>query len=110
MEINTIVLDGHNVITIDTTVAKNLTLLKIDLNLRQQKLIFWNWLEETQQILATYDSSTSVHFKSCKNLTQLLAGNYNLKFNRNSLQIISNKCMVFIADNEITESSNDNDS
>lgn len=76
-EINTIILDGHRVDSIDATVAKNMALLNMDLNMRHQTLIFWNWLEDTQHVLAAYDPSISVHFKSCEKFTHLFTGEAN---------------------------------
>ncbi|KAF7391863.1 hypothetical protein HZH68_011406 [Vespula germanica] len=66
-----VIIDGRNVLRIDATVAKNLTLLHVDLETRQQKLIFWNWSEEMKSILTNYDSSLSLSFKNCGSILQI---------------------------------------
>ncbi|XP_043482167.1 sodium-independent sulfate anion transporter-like isoform X1 [Leptopilina heterotoma] len=59
-----VILDGRNVTRIDTTVAKNLTLLHMDLEMRKQKLILWKWCDEAKKTLTCYDSETANLFRS----------------------------------------------
>ncbi|XP_043502293.1 sodium-independent sulfate anion transporter-like [Polistes fuscatus] len=66
-----VIIDGCNVLRIDSTVAKNLALLHIDLEARRQKLIFWNWSEKLQNILTNYDSSLSLSFNNCGSIPQI---------------------------------------
>lgn len=68
---NTVVLDGHNVISIDATVAKNLSLLHSDLEQRNQKLIFWNWSENARKTLVGFDGSIDSRFRTVGNLFEL---------------------------------------
>ncbi|XP_051175949.1 sodium-independent sulfate anion transporter-like isoform X2 [Leptopilina boulardi] len=69
-----VVLDGRNVTRIDTTVAKNLTLLNMDLEARRQKLILWKWCDEAKKTLTCYDSETASLFRSCT-LSQIFSDN-----------------------------------
>ncbi|XP_033211219.1 sodium-independent sulfate anion transporter-like isoform X2 [Belonocnema kinseyi] len=68
-----VVLDGRNVTRIDATVAKNLTLLHMDLVARRQKLILWNWCEEPRKTLTSYDSETASLFRSSGSLGQIFS-------------------------------------
>ncbi|XP_011253110.1 sodium-independent sulfate anion transporter isoform X1 [Camponotus floridanus] len=66
-----VIVDGRNVLRIDTTVAKNLALLVSDLATRNQKLIFWNWSEDAKQTLICYDPSLAAYCKSSDSIIQL---------------------------------------
>ncbi|XP_031788537.1 uncharacterized protein LOC100117667 isoform X4 [Nasonia vitripennis] len=68
---NIIVLDGRNIIGIDATVAKNLSLLNLDLESKKQRLIFWNWCENARKTLVAFDSSTDSHFRTFGDLVEL---------------------------------------
>ncbi|XP_023247261.1 sodium-independent sulfate anion transporter-like isoform X1 [Copidosoma floridanum] len=68
-----VIIDGQNVNEIDTTVAKNLSLLLSDLEARQQRLIFWNWCDEASRTLIAFDTSIKPHFRTFDNISQLLA-------------------------------------
>ncbi|EFN74604.1 Sodium-independent sulfate anion transporter [Camponotus floridanus] len=69
-----VIVDGRNVLRIDTTVAKNLALLVSDLATRNQKLIFWNWSEDAKQTLICYDPSLAAYCKSSDSIIQLFKG------------------------------------
>ncbi|XP_047360090.1 sodium-independent sulfate anion transporter isoform X1 [Vespa velutina] len=66
-----VIIEGRNVLRIDATVVKNLTLLHVDLETRKQKLIFWNWSEKVKNILTNYDSSLTLSFKNCGSILQI---------------------------------------
>ncbi|XP_058790464.1 sodium-independent sulfate anion transporter isoform X2 [Phymastichus coffea] len=68
-----VVIDGRNVTGIDTTVAKNLSLLLSDLESRKLKLLFWNWCEDTRKTLVAFDSSMGAHFRNSSSITQLVS-------------------------------------
>ncbi|OXU20106.1 hypothetical protein TSAR_005452 [Trichomalopsis sarcophagae] len=70
---NIVAIDGRNVMAIDATIAKNLSLLHNDLELRKQKLIFWNWREDARKTLVAFDGSIDSHFRTCGNLVQLVS-------------------------------------
>ena len=71
---NFVIIDGKNVNEIDTTVAKNLSLMLSDLEARKQKLLYWNWHVEPRSILVTFDSSNEPLFRNCANVAQLVSG------------------------------------
>lgn len=74
-----VILDGRNITRIDTTVAKNLTLLHMDLEARQQKLILWKWCNEAKKTLTSYDSETAKLFRSSGTLSQVFSGKSLIK-------------------------------
>jgi len=80
-----VIVDGRNVLRIDTTVAKNLALLVSDLATRNQKLIFWNWSEDAKQTLICYDPSIAAYCKSSDSIIQIFKGkisdSHNFFFN-----------------------------
>ncbi|CAB0038961.1 unnamed protein product [Trichogramma brassicae] len=67
-----VVIDGKNVRGIDTTVAKNLSLLSTDLEARKQRLVFWNWCENASSVLISFDSANKEHFKRTNALAQVV--------------------------------------
>ncbi|KAK0169011.1 hypothetical protein PV327_002762 [Microctonus hyperodae] len=67
-----VIVDGRYVHRIDATVAKNFRLLQVDLEARNQKVIFWNWCESARNTLTSYDKSLAVHFKESENVSQVL--------------------------------------
>ncbi|KAL7303389.1 hypothetical protein TKK_0004574 [Trichogramma kaykai] len=67
-----VVIDGKNVRGIDTTVAKNLSLLSTDLEARKQRLVFWNWCENASSVMISFDSANKEHFKSTNALAQVV--------------------------------------
>lgn len=69
-----VVIDGRDVKYIDTTVAKNLTLLLADLEARKLQAVLWNWCEDVRKILVTFDSSTNSYFRATSNVSQLVTG------------------------------------
>lgn len=69
-----VIVDGRNVLRIDTTVAKNLALLVSDLATRNQKLIFWNWCEDAKHTLICYDPSLAICCKSSASITHIFSG------------------------------------
>lgn len=74
------IVDGRYVHRIDATVAKNFRLLQVDLEARDQKVIFWNWCESARNTLTSYDKSLAVHFKESENVSQVLKGKYSISF------------------------------
>ncbi|XP_023727084.1 sodium-independent sulfate anion transporter isoform X3 [Cryptotermes secundus] len=67
-----VVVDGANVHHIDSTVAKNMTLLVEDLNIRKQKIVFWNWKHSAEVVCRGIDAEISKYFSHEDNLECLL--------------------------------------
>ncbi|XP_033611674.1 sodium-independent sulfate anion transporter-like isoform X4 [Cryptotermes secundus] len=67
-----VVLEGTNVHHIDSTVAKNMTLLVEDLNIRKQKIVFWNWKHSAEVVCRGIDAKMSKYFSYEDNLECLL--------------------------------------
>nr|CAD7589968.1 unnamed protein product [Timema genevievae] len=59
----TIVVDGTHVFTVDATMAKNLQLLTVDLELRKQPVIFWNWRRTTEGTCCGLDPNMARYFR-----------------------------------------------
>lgn len=57
-----IVVDGSHVQNIDATVAKNLKLLVEDIELRKQKIVFWNWKHNVELVCRGISSKMSKYF------------------------------------------------
>ncbi|XP_076379252.1 sodium-independent sulfate anion transporter isoform X1 [Megalopta genalis] len=68
-----VIVEGRHVHRIDATVAKNLALLLMDLEARNQKLVFWNWCEDARRTLISYDSSLTMSFKTSGSVTQIFS-------------------------------------
>lgn len=58
---------------IDATVAKNLALLLVDLEARDQKLLFWNWCEKAKRTLISYDASLAMSFRTSGSIAQIFS-------------------------------------
>ncbi|XP_076248706.1 sodium-independent sulfate anion transporter [Calliopsis andreniformis] len=69
-----VVVEGRHVLRIDATVAKNLALLLVDLEARNQKLVFWNWYEEARRTLISYDASLAMSFRTSGSIAQIFSG------------------------------------
>lgn len=59
-----IILDGRNLHSLDSTVAKNLKILTDDLKLREQDIMFWNWPSSAISICLGFDKNLGKHFYS----------------------------------------------
>nr|CAD7433530.1 unnamed protein product [Timema monikensis] len=59
----TIVVDGTHVFTVDATMAKNMQLLTVDLELRKQPVIFWNWRRTTEGTCCGLDPDMARYFR-----------------------------------------------
>ncbi|XP_034940504.1 sodium-independent sulfate anion transporter-like isoform X2 [Chelonus insularis] len=70
-----VIVDGRYIHRIDATVAKNLRLLQLDLEARNQKLIFWNWCESAKNTVISFDNNLTIHFKESSSLAQLFSDN-----------------------------------
>ncbi|XP_066592490.1 sodium-independent sulfate anion transporter-like [Prorops nasuta] len=68
-----VIIEGRHVLRIDATVAKNLKLLQVDLEARGQKLVFWNWCEETKRTLVNYDPSLSIFFSNYSSIIEIFS-------------------------------------
>ncbi|KOC65147.1 Sodium-independent sulfate anion transporter, partial [Habropoda laboriosa] len=69
-----VIVEGRHVLRIDATVAKNLALLLVDLEARDQKLVFWNWCEEARRTLISYDASLTMSFRTSGSIAQIFSG------------------------------------
>nr|CAD7410851.1 unnamed protein product [Timema cristinae] len=70
----TIVVDGTHVFTVDATMAKNMQLLTIDLELRKQPVIFWNWRRTTEGTCCGLDPDMARYFRYGSTLHDLFRG------------------------------------
>nr|CAD7202681.1 unnamed protein product [Timema douglasi] len=70
----TIVVDGTHVFTVDATMAKNLQLLTVDLELRKQPVIFWNWRRTTEGTCCRLDAGMARYFRYGSTLHDLFKG------------------------------------
>ncbi|XP_076646088.1 sodium-independent sulfate anion transporter isoform X1 [Halictus rubicundus] len=73
LEMIPVVVEGRHVHRIDATVAKNLSLLLMDLEARNQKLVFWNWCEDARRTLISYDSSLAMSFRTSGSVAQIFS-------------------------------------
>jgi len=55
-------------------VWQNLSMLVEDLNIRKQKIIFWNWKHSVEVVCRSIDSKISKYFSYEDNLECLLQG------------------------------------
>ncbi|KAJ8678533.1 hypothetical protein QAD02_014320 [Eretmocerus hayati] len=70
---NIVIIDGRDVKGIDTTVAKNLTLLAADLESRKLRLLFWRWNDDVRKTLLAFDASMVSHFRDASDTSQLVS-------------------------------------
>lgn len=73
-DVRIVVIDGRNVSGIDATVAKNLCLLRSDLESREQRIYFWNWNNETRKTLVAFDGSVESCFRNSQAILHVVAG------------------------------------
>lgn len=69
-----VVVEGTNVHNVDSSVAKNMTMLVEDLDIREQRIIFWNWKHSVQVTCQGIDAKMSKYFSYEENLELLLQG------------------------------------
>lgn len=69
-----VVVEGTNVYNVDSTVAKNMTMLVDDIEIKKQKIIFWNWKHSIQVACQGIDARMSKYFSYEENLECLLQG------------------------------------
>ncbi|KAJ9600805.1 hypothetical protein L9F63_001017, partial [Diploptera punctata] len=67
-----IVVDGSHVQNVDATVAKNLKLLVDDIEIRKQKLVFWNWKHSIELVCRGMSPKMSKYFHYEEDLESLL--------------------------------------
>lgn len=67
-----VVVEGKNVHHIDSTVAKNISMLVEDLNIRKQRIIFWNWKHSVEVVCRSIDAKMPKYFSYKENLECLL--------------------------------------
>ncbi|XP_021915006.1 sodium-independent sulfate anion transporter-like isoform X2 [Zootermopsis nevadensis] len=69
-----VVIEGTNVHHIDFTVAQNMAMLVDDLEIKNQKIIFWNWKHSAEVVCRGIDAKLSKYFYYEGNMESLLQG------------------------------------
>ncbi|XP_044731995.1 sodium-independent sulfate anion transporter-like [Chrysoperla carnea] len=88
-----IVLDGRNVLYIDTTVAKNLKTLVEHLEKQKQRIIFWRWSRAAEEVCRGLDFKLSGLFINVATL-ELAIGDWESDFGNNTNNIPNSICSM----------------
>ncbi|KAJ6644663.1 Sodium-independent sulfate anion transporter [Pseudolycoriella hygida] len=78
-KISTVVIDGHFVWSMDSTVAKTLKSCVEELNLNDKMLIFWNWRPQPTGVAWRLGSDFGKLFKKTDTLDELIEAEVHLK-------------------------------
>lgn len=67
-----LVIDGRNMHSIDSTVAKNMKTLTQDLSTREQNVVFWNWQTASVETCLGLDRQLEKYFRNEESVEKLL--------------------------------------
>ncbi|XP_026468297.1 sodium-independent sulfate anion transporter-like isoform X1 [Ctenocephalides felis] len=67
-----VVINGENVNSIDTTVARSFKVLCDDMKVREQNIFFWNWNKSSSNVLRRLDPKTDNLFRQSETIAGVL--------------------------------------